>query len=170
MRSLGVVRLSSHQRRTIWTGAIFGVGFMGAVDSIIFHQLLQWHNLYYDTIQFWRIFSDGVLQGFTAGMMFFGAMRLWGDRQRVSQILSGSVLWAGLILGAGAFQLVDGTINHKVLRLHQIREGVDNNLPYDIAWNGFAIVLLLIGLMILRATEAEEPAAGLSNTRNESEA
>ncbi|TVR71944.1 MAG: DUF2243 domain-containing protein [Sphaerobacteraceae bacterium] len=159
MRYLELGRFSANQRRTIWTGFILGVGLMGAVDSIIFHQLLQWHHFYYDTTQFWRIFSDGLLQGFTAGMLFFGAMRLWFDRHRISRLFSGSVLWAGLLLGAGAFQLFDGIINHKVLRLHQVREGVENNLPYDIAWNGFALLLLLIGVIVLRGAVPEEHSA-----------
>ena len=40
-------------------------------------------------------------------------------------------------------------INHKVLRLHQIRYGVDNILPYDVAWNAFGALLILIGLVVL---------------------
>jgi hypothetical protein len=32
---------------------------------------------------------------------------------------------AGLFLGLGGFQLFDGTVGHKLLRLHQIRYGVD---------------------------------------------
>ena len=34
--------------------------------------------------------------------------------------------WATAVaLGIGVFQLFDGVVNHKILRIHQIRSGVD---------------------------------------------
>src|SRR5207253_9692736 len=51
---------------------------------------------------------------------------------------------AGLFLGMGAFQLFVGLVDHKLLRLHQIRYGVDVT-PYDVAWNLAGLVLLLTG-------------------------
>jgi len=56
--------------------------------------------------------------------------------------------WGGLLLGAGAFQLYDGTIQHKLLRLHQIRYHV-NVVPYDWTWNILAAVMLAAGLVLL---------------------
>jgi uncharacterized membrane protein len=55
--------------------------------------------------------------------------------------------WGGFFLGAGAFQLFDGIVDHKILRLHQIRYGVDL-LPYDLAWNIAAGILLVLGAVI----------------------
>jgi uncharacterized membrane protein len=54
-----------------------------------------------------------------------------------------------LLVGLGAFQLYDGTVQHKVLGLHQIRYDVDL-LPYDIAWNVVAVLILAAGLVLLR--------------------
>ena len=137
-------------RGVLWSGVILGIGLMGAVDTIIFHQLLQWHNFYYDTTEEWRIFSDGLLHAFTATMLFLGTMRLWSQRGELSRVLSSTPLWSGILLGAGGFQLFDGIIDHKVLGLHQIREGVSNNLPYDIAWNLFALAVLAAGWWLWR--------------------
>lgn len=53
------------------------------------------------------------------------------------------------MLGAGFFQLYDGIIQHKVLRIHQIRYNVDI-LPYDIAWNAVAVMLIITGLLLLK--------------------
>jgi uncharacterized membrane protein len=36
---------------------------------------------------------------------------------------------AGILLGVGGFNLYDGTIQHKLLSLHQVRAGTPNNLP-----------------------------------------
>lgn len=56
-----------------------------------------------------------------------------------------------MLIGAGAFQLYDGTIQHKLLKLHQIRYDVDI-LPYDLAWNAIAVLLLLLGAVLLWKT------------------
>jgi uncharacterized membrane protein len=50
---------------------------------------------------------------------------------------------AGILLGAGGFNLYDGTVQHKLLGLHQVREGVPNNRPYDLAFPAIAGALLL---------------------------
>jgi uncharacterized membrane protein len=58
--------------------------------------------------------------------------------------------------GAGGFNLYDGIVQHKLLGLHQVRAGASDNLPYDVAFVGLAAVVLLAGLLLLRA-------AGLPN-------
>ena len=59
---------------------------------------------------------------------------------------------AGILLGAGGFNLYDGIVQHKLLGLHQVRGGAPNNLPYDLVFIGVAAVMLLAGLLLLRAT------------------
>jgi uncharacterized membrane protein len=137
-------------RTVLWSGIILGIGLIGSVDTFVFHQLLQWHHFYVHTDQFWRIASDGFFHIFTTFMLFFGAVRLWWQRRHISLILSSRPFWAGVLLGAGAFQLFDGTVFHKVLQIHPVREGVENILPYDIAWNVSALAILLIGWLLWR--------------------
>ena len=72
-----------------------------------------------------------------AGFFWFADLR----RRRT---LARRPAWAGFVLGLGVFQLFDGVVDHKLLRLHQIRYGVDL-LSYDLAWNGIALVLLVFG-------------------------
>ena len=57
-------------------------------------------------------------------------------------------LIAGALVGAGAFQLYDGTVQHKLLGLHQIRYGVDLTV-YDWTWNVVALIILVAGAMLL---------------------
>ena len=56
-----------------------------------------------------------------------------------------------MVAGIGFFQLLDGVVDHKILRIHQIRYDVDL-LPYDAVWIGSAVLLLLVGLLQLRRT------------------
>lgn len=154
-------RTSGAMASVVLTGAALGIGLMGALDEIVFHQVLQWHNFYVDTTQYWRVVSDGLFHVFTTTMLFLGAMRLWAQRGRMSTVISGKPLWSGLLLGLGGFQLFDGIVNHKILRLHPVREGVENILVYDLAWNIPAALILLAGWLLwrgLRAGDAGTPA------------
>ena len=144
----------SAARTTVWIGAALGIGLMGALDTIVFHQFLQWHNFYVHTTDEWRIVSDGAIHTFTTTMLFIGAVWLWSRRQPVSRVATSRPFWAGILLGAGGFQLFDGVVNHLILQLHPVREGVDNPLPYDIAWNAAALLLLAAGWLLWRGADA----------------
>ena len=136
------------------TGVILGVGLVGALDEVILHQWLQWHNFYVHTTQDWRIVSDGVFHAVTSGLLFLGALRLWAIRGRAAVSGAGRALASGILLGMGGFNLYDGTVQHKLLRFHPVREGVDNILPYDLAFNAIAVVLLVAGWLLWRTARS----------------
>ncbi|HEU4328883.1 MAG TPA: DUF2243 domain-containing protein, partial [Roseiflexaceae bacterium] len=133
------------RRRLLRIGIALGIGVAGTLDEVIFHQLLQWHNFYVQTTEFWRIFSDGLFHLFSSAMLGLGAALLWSDRRLLATLDDGQALVGGLLSGMGGFNLYDGTIQHKLLQLHPVREGVADQLPYDLAWNGAALALLTLG-------------------------
>jgi uncharacterized membrane protein len=141
------------RRSALATGAILGIGAMGAIDEIVFHQLLRWHHFYVHTSESRQVVSDGLLHLFTLAMLLLGAFRLWRDRRTLAEILTARPLRAGVLLGLGGFQLFDGVVNHKLFRLHQIREDTDNLLPYDLVWNAAAVLVLLAGWGLWRREE-----------------
>jgi len=122
--------------------ALIGAAVMAAVDEIVFHQVLAWHHFYDRSTPAVGLLSDGLLH--TAELLALVAgFTLYADLRRRGA-LSVPHAWAGLFLGLGGFQLFDGVVDHKVLRLHQVRYGVDL-LPYDLAWNAAGLVLLAVG-------------------------
>ncbi|MBE0404951.1 MULTISPECIES: DUF2243 domain-containing protein [Halomonas] len=133
-------------QRSLWAAILMGIGVMAAVDEIVFHQLLQWHHFFDFSTPAFGILSDGLLHAFELLAIVVGVFMLLDLSQRKRL----SIPWAqaGFFLGMGGFQLFDGVINHKILRLHQIRYGVDP-LMYDVVWNGAAIGLLLVGVWLL---------------------
>lgn len=151
VHSTGATAQHAAVRSTVVSGVLLGIGLMGAIDEIVFHQLLQWHNFYVPTTMYWRIVSDGLFHLFTVLMSYVGVVRLWRRRNEIVQIMSGRPFWAGMLLGAGGFQLFDGTVNHKLLRLHPVREGVANIVPYDVGWNAAALALLVAGWLVWRS-------------------
>lgn len=125
-------------------GVLLGVGVMAAVDEIIFHQLLAWHHFYDRATPAIGLLTDGLLHAGELVALVAGFFLLL--EQRKLGIAKTCSAWAGFFIGAGGFQLFDGLINHKVLKLHQIRYGVEL-LPYDVAWNAAALALIAVGTL-----------------------
>jgi uncharacterized membrane protein len=122
--------------------ALIGMAVMAGTDEIVFHQLLGWHHFYDRSTTKVGLFSDGLLH--TAELLALVAgFFLYADLRR-RRVLAAAHARAGFFLGLGAFQLFDGIVDHKLLRVHQIRYGVDVT-PYDWAWNLGGLALLLIG-------------------------
>ena len=141
----------SGARRNVVSGVLFGVGIAAFVDETVFHQLLHWHHFYDRASAAAGLVSDGLFHAFgwfaaVASLFLFADLRRRGDLQLER--------WLGaLLVGAGAFQLYDGTVQHKLLRLHQIRYGVDLT-AYDVVWNVTALALVAAGAALLLRTRA----------------
>jgi uncharacterized membrane protein len=128
-------------------GMLIGMGLIAAVDEIIFHQILSWHHFYDEATEEIGLLTDGLLH--SAELIAIVGGFFWILKLRRKHVLARRMARSGFVVGLGAFQLFDGLVDHKLLRLHQIRY-VDNVLPYDIAWNSFAIVVLTIGLIMMK--------------------
>jgi uncharacterized membrane protein len=145
----GVAR--SEPRSTLLATGVIGVGVMAAVDEIVFHQLLAWHHFYDRSTATVALFSDGLLH--TASLIALVGGFFWLADLRRRGALMPRRGWGGFLIGAGAFQIFDGLIDHKVLRTHQIRYGVEL-MPYDLAWNLGGAVLLIAGIVLTQTARA----------------
>jgi uncharacterized membrane protein len=136
-------------RSQLWPAVLVGIGVAGSLDEIVLHQLLRWHHFYDRGSQAAGLIADGIFHlGSTAALVI--GLVLLVQRWRTGRApLLRSV--AGILLGAGGFNLYDGIVQHKLLGLHQVRAGAPNNLPYDVAFIGLATVVLLGGFLLLRA-------------------
>ncbi len=136
-------------RPTLLATGIIGAGLMAAIDEIVFHQLLAWHHFYDRSTSAIGLVSDGILHAATLIAVVGGFF--WFAELRRRAALVPRAGWGGLLVGAGAFQVFDGVVDHKLLRTHQIRYGVEL-LPYDVAWNlGGVLMAAVGGLLIWRA-------------------
>lgn len=102
-----------YAKRNLWAGILFGLGLVAFLDEVIFHQLLQWHHFYDRSTTRIGILSDGLFHAFswfaTVGSLFMVAdlrrRNAWWPKR-----------WVGAtLIGLGAFNLYDGTIQHKLL-------------------------------------------------------
>jgi uncharacterized membrane protein len=133
--------------RSLLAGILIGIGIAGFIDETIFHQLLHWHHFYDKSTPTVGLVSDGLFHAFS-WMCVVGGLFLFADirRRRTYRHLR---FLAGLCFGLGGFQLYDGTIQHKLMRLHQIRYHV-SILPYDLMWNILAAIVLVVGILLYR--------------------
>ncbi|KQW43275.1 MULTISPECIES: DUF2243 domain-containing protein [unclassified Roseateles] len=134
------------QRRSplLAAGLLLGAGLGGFFDGIVFHQLLQWHNMLSarlppDNLVDAKInmFWDGVFHAAVWLMTVAGVGLLFRAGRRDDAVWSGRVLCGGALLGWGLFNLVEGVIDHHLLQLHHVMDGATNPLPADLlflAW------------------------------------
>ena len=150
----------SRPGRNLVAGLLLGLGIVAFFDETVFHQLLHWHHFYdrstpaagLRNIEI-NMFWDGLFHAFswfaTVAALFLLA-QLRRDRALHVRRFVG-----GLLVGAGAFQLYDGLVQHKLLGLHQIRYDVAL-LPYDLVWNITAGVLLVVGAALVLTTRTRQ--------------
>jgi len=124
------------------------------IDLFIFHLLLHWHHFYDLSTTGVALTADGFFHAFGWFITIWGLFLLADVRRR------GTVHWrrwtGAVIAGVGLFEIFDGVVDHKLLRIHQIRYGVDL-LPYDLTWISVAVLLLAIGCLILWRTRPSRP-------------
>jgi uncharacterized membrane protein len=137
-------------------GVLLGVGLGGFLDGIVLHQILQWHHLLTSegshpatTVAGLEAntLADGLFHVAAWAATVAGLVLVWrsGVRGPMRPLL-------GLILaGWGAFNLVEGLIDHHLLTLHHVRSG-DAELAYDLGFLALGAALLAGGLRLARST------------------
>ena len=129
---------------------ILGFGFMGAMDGIIFHQLLQWHSVVMETTRAGQIVSDGIFHLAVTITLVIGGVLLWlaGNPADLSRGIRSLV--SGFLIGCGVFNVIEGIINHHILQIHRVKPGDPNALVYDLAFLALGVLLMLVGYGIKR--------------------
>jgi uncharacterized membrane protein len=157
LRESGAATARRYAGRNLASGLLLGVGIAAFVDETVFHQLLHWHHFYDKSTSDVGLVSDGIFHAF-GWFATVGALFLLADLSRRHSVWWPR-WWGGLLFGAGFFQLYDGTIQHKLMGLHQIRYGVDL-LPYDLVWHIVGGLLAVGGAILIvrtRRGSAEVP-------------
>jgi uncharacterized membrane protein len=134
---------NTNRRPILAAGLLLGAGMGGFVDGILFHQILQWHNMLStnrpptDVVNIEvNMFWDGLFHAFTWSVTASGIAVLWHAGRR-------DVTWStrnfvgALSIGWGLFNLIEGLINHQLLGIHHVRHG-DGELAWDLGFLALA--------------------------------
>jgi uncharacterized membrane protein len=146
-------------------GILFGLGLGGFFDGIVLHQVLQWHHMlssWYPITSIENLelntFWDGVFHSATYLFVLAGLFILWRTAQRRHLYWSSNLLIGSILIGFGAFNVVEGTIDHHVLGLHHVNETAspDQWIYWDLAFLAWGAAMLVVGWTMLRAGRREE--------------
>jgi uncharacterized membrane protein len=144
-------------RRFTLAGLLLGVGFGGFVDGIVLHQILQWHHLLTSTGDHpattvagleANTLADGLFHAFTWLAALTGLFLLW-SAMREGLRASGWRLIGLVLAGWGAFNLVEGVVDHHILTIHHVKAG-ENQLAFDLGFLALGAALLIAGILMTR--------------------
>ncbi|MFU8947308.1 DUF2243 domain-containing protein [Mycetocola zhadangensis] len=148
---------AARSAQNAWSGILFGIGLVAFLDEAVFHQLLHWHHFYDLSTPDVGLVSDGIFHA-VSWFATIGGLFLFADLRRRGALFIRR-WWGGVLVGAGAFQLYDGTVQHKLFGIHQIRY-VPDVFIYDVVWNVTAVAMLVAGAVLLVMTRRS--GAGIS--------
>ena len=148
--------IRSRQTVPLFSAAlVLGIGIGGFIDGIVLHQLLQWHEMLTNKIpadtlvnKSINMFWDGVFHFFTLVTTLVGIYLLWRLSRRTDINKSGYLLSGGLLSGWGLFNLVEGVINHQILKLHNVYEYTPTPDVYNYSFLASGVALLLVGWLL----------------------
>ena len=140
-------------------GLLLGIGLGGFIDGIVLHQILQWH-----TCSPARRAPDGVRRRLKANTLadgFFDAatwifvaarsfltVREW----QAGRIAPPWRAYVGtLLLGWGAFNVVEGLIDRELLGIHHVRDDLGGPIGWDLGFLAFGALPIVTGVALSRS-------------------
>jgi uncharacterized membrane protein len=137
---------------------MLGIGLGGFLDGIVLHQIAQVHAMLsakvpLHTMENMRtnMTADGYFHAGTWIATLIGVVLLWKALNRPSGRPASAQAFAGYMLaGWGWFNLIEGLIDHHILRLHHVVERLGLSI-WDWAFLASGVALILIGHMIARS-------------------
>jgi uncharacterized membrane protein len=150
----------------IASATLIGIGMGGFVDGIVLHQLLQWHHMLstplppIDLVSVKvNMFWDGLFHAFTWIVTFVGLLLLWRAGRQTDVPWSTRLFAGSLALGWGAFNVIEGIIDHQLLGLHHVHPGA-GQLTWDIGFLVFGAALIAGGTLAIRSGRGASWARG----------
>ena len=157
--------MSARFKALIWAGLLIGLGIGGLFDGIVLHQILQWHHMLSNvndypvtTVQGLKdnTLGDGLFHAATYVFLVAGLALLWRALSRPNGPWSTKLLVGLLLMGWGTFNLVEGVVDHYLLRVHHVRENSSNQGAWDLAFLVWGAAMLIGGWALARAGEREQ--------------
>jgi len=139
-------------------GLLLGLGLGGFFDGIVLHQLLQWHHMvsaWYpiDTIENLELntFWDGAFHSGTYLFVLAALFILWRSARLSHFKWSTRDLVSTMLIGFGAFNLVEGIVDHHLLALHHVNETVDRDgwIFWDLGFLAWGGAMAAVGILML---------------------
>jgi uncharacterized membrane protein len=151
------------RRFPVAAGILLGLGLGGFFDGIVLHQVLQWHHMLSSRVPSHDIAGlelntlwDGIFHSATYVFVLAGLAILWRAAHRRHLYWSNRLLAGSLLTGFGAFNLVEGVIDHHLLGLHHVNETAppERWIYWDVGFLLWGAAMLIGGIVLLRSARA----------------
>lgn len=137
---------------------VLGIGMGGFLDGIVLHQILQVHEMLSNKIpttnyigKSVNMFWDGIFHLFCMIVVLVGIILMWKLLFRKDVDRSGKLFGGGLLFGFGLFNIVEGVIDHQILKLHNVVELSANHDIANYAFLGVSVIMLIVGYLIINS-------------------
>jgi uncharacterized membrane protein len=147
-------------------GILFGLGLGGFFDGIVLHQILQWHHLLSSRVRPDSVpalelntLADGLFHASTWLFVVAGLAVLWRHARRTHLTWPTRLIAGTLLMGFGAFNIVEGLIDHEILGLHHVNETVprDQWIVWDIGFLAWGAAMFVAGAWLWRRGQLHAP-------------
>ncbi|HVO62327.1 MAG TPA: DUF2243 domain-containing protein [Terriglobales bacterium] len=138
------------------SGITFGIALGGFLDGILLHSILQWHHMISNVVaptdmhgMSVNMLADGLFDAFCWLLTVAAVILLYREARRAS--LPRARVYVGwIVFGAGFFNLLEGLIDHELLRIHHVRP-TPSWLAWDLGFLAIAGVLfMVVGWLLTR--------------------
>ena len=144
-------------RRSLVAVILIGIGMGGFVDGILFHQILQLHNMLSNVVlrntlenEQINMFWDGLFHAFTWTMTAAGIVLFWNTARGAKAVPGPAAFWGSVLLGWGLFNLVEGLIDHQILQVHHVYQN-GNHFLWDMVFLLAGAVFCVTGGTLVRS-------------------
>jgi uncharacterized membrane protein len=148
---------ASHSYTGLKAAAILlGLGLGGFFDGIVLHQILQWHHMICDErtcvahsiedLQR-KTFFDGLFHAGCWVLSVAGLVVL--SRSRLPTEYFARRLFGWAFAGWGAFNLVEGIVDHQILGIHHVKFD-EHTFLWDMAFLAWGALMLVGGWIVAR--------------------
>lgn len=105
----------------------------------------------------WNTLFDGLFHAATYIFVIIGLILLWRSAHRAHMRWSNRLLTGSLLIGFGLFNVLEGILDHHLLRLHHVNETVpaDQWIYWDIGFLAGGAMMAMVGWLVLRCGQQE---------------
>jgi len=148
----------------IRAGLLLGAGFGGLADGIVLHSILGWHHMicYSMDCQPTSVAQlqlentqDGYFLLVVWLMVLAGTAMLFRAARQAGLEASGRVLLGAMLAGCGAFNFLEGLINHQILGLHHVVPGSPHQFLFDMLYLANGALFFVFGVWLVRSRRRE---------------
>lgn len=138
---------------------VLGIGLGGFFDGIVLHQVLQVHEMLSNKVpateyigKSINMFWDGIFHAFCLIVVLIGIILFWRLLKKQDIDRSGALLGGGLLIGWAMFNIVEGVIDHHLLKLQNVIEFSADHNTANYIFLGVSVVMFIIGYLIVKSS------------------